>query len=339
MPGGRLRGLDGVRGIAVIAVVLFHAGVAPSGFTGVDVFFVLSGFLITGILRSEFSKTGHIRLRRFTARRLLRLYPALLVVCGFVLALGALSRRGVDDIAGDVLRSLTYTSNLFPMSSGLLGHTWTLSLEEQFYLVWPALLLLGLRFRGAWAWLPTAGILVAVLAVDLATGQSEAIHTYVRAMGLPLGCALAFASGRVLRLIGLAAIVTAPVLVLAFLLPLPAVLTTGWPISIGAVLAAPLVAAAATRRIAPLEWAPLRWFGLRSYSLYLWHLPLMSLMHHQAPDSIPLWLRLTVGVIASLIAAELSHRFVEQPVLRWRDRHVRQRTTPDTASDSGVRTD
>ncbi|WP_353807395.1 acyltransferase family protein [Agromyces sp. SYSU T00194] len=332
MSAARWRGLDGLRGVAVIVVVLFHAGLAPGGFLGVDVFFVLSGFLITRLLRNEYDRTGTIRLARFTARRLLRLYPALLAACAFVLTVALVTGRAVPELTRDVLVSLTYTSNLVAMQGGLLDHTWTLSLEEQFYLVWPALLLLSLRWRAPWAWLPQVALIAAILVVDLLPGAPPAVHSYVRAMGLPLGCALAFAGPRTLGVLGRLAPVAAAGFALAVFLPLPAALTTGWPISIGAVLAAPMVAALVAWTVPPMEWAPLRWFGLRSYSLYLWHLPIMSLALHHAPAGVPGWTRVIVGVAASLLVAEASYRWIEQPVLRLRDRR-----RPAPVADPGPR--
>ncbi|WP_314505727.1 acyltransferase [uncultured Microbacterium sp.] len=328
----RWLGLDGLRGVAVLAVVLFHAGLAPGGFVGVDVFFVLSGFLITGLLRAEYSRTGSIRLVRFTVRRLMRLYPALLGVCLFVMAVAIAAQRAVPEVAHDVLHALTYTSNLVPMQSGLLDHTWTLSLEEQFYLMWPVLLLMAVRTSSPWAWVPAIGILAAIFSTDLLQGQTGALHTYVRAMGLPLGCALAFAGSHVLRWLRAVAIPSAIGLLIVFFVPLPSFLTTGWPISIGAILAVPLVATLLTIRFPPLERGPMRWLGLRSYSLYLWHLPIMALVLFHAPPEVPEWLRVVSGVGVSLMIAELSYRFVEQPVLRLRDR-----TRPEPGEPSPAR--
>ncbi|GLI27950.1 acyltransferase [Agromyces rhizosphaerae] len=328
MSAARWRGLDGLRGVAVIAVVLFHAGLAPGGFLGVDVFFVLSGFLITRLLRNEYDRTGTIRLARFTARRLLRLYPALLAACTFVMTVALVTGRAVPELTRDVVVSLTYTSNLFAMQGGLLDHTWTLSLEEQFYLVWPALLLLALWSRAWWGWLPVVALIATILVLDLLPGAPPALHSYVRAMGLPLGCALAFAGPRTLAGIGRLAPIAAVGFVVAVFVPLPAALTTGWPISIGAVVAAPMVALLVSRTVPPAEWTPLRWFGLRSYSLYLWHLPIMSLALHHAPEGVPEWLRVVAGVAASLLVAEASYRWIEQPVLRLRDRR-RPAPVPD----------
>src|SRR4051812_6768605 len=156
----RWPGLDGLRGCAVIAVVLFHLDVLVNGFLGVDVFFVLSGFLITTLVLAEHERTGTVSLRRFFLRRSLRLYPPVLVTVVFFLAVavGARAFAGrfiVADVLHDAGVAVLYVANLSSMPSGLLDHTWTLALEEQFYLVWPALLLVALKCRGRrWAFAP-----------------------------------------------------------------------------------------------------------------------------------------------------------------------------------------
>src|SRR6478735_9056626 len=145
-----LSGLDGLRCLAVLAVVVYHADprLAPNGYVGVDIFFVLSGFLITRILLSENDATGRIRLSSFYLRRFLRLYPALFTVCFVVAMLAVVTGRNTASVLGESAYALIYVSNihydLWGSSSTLLFHTWTLALEEQFYLVWPPLLLLAL---------------------------------------------------------------------------------------------------------------------------------------------------------------------------------------------------
>lgn len=315
------KGLDGLRGCAVISVVLFHMSVARNGFLGVDVFFVLSGFLISKLLITEFGQHAQLSISRFYLRRALRLYPALLVVTlGCLLAALAVGQRTAP-IAHDVLVSITYTSNIFTPTSGLLDHTWTLALEEQFYLVWPVLLLLGLS-RGRWGFVPAIVLLAAILAMDLANGETGATHTYVRAMGLPLGCALALMNPAATRIVGRVGWPAIALLAVGILAPLPDWITTGWPVSAGAVLAVPAVAMLTTQPIHVFERKMLGWFGLRSYSLYLWHFPVIVLARHHAPAAIPLWIRITAGLVGSLAAAELSYRYVERPVLRMRDRRL-----------------
>jgi peptidoglycan/LPS O-acetylase OafA/YrhL len=147
--------LDGLRAVAVCAVILTHTWVSqfPGGWIGVDVFFVLSGFLITGVLLREDGETGTISLLRFYRRRAVRLLPAVLVMLPIVVVAAYVFRPG---LASATLRmaifTVVYSANWFAAShqpTGLLSHTWSLSVEEQFYLVWPVLLILMLRWRSA----------------------------------------------------------------------------------------------------------------------------------------------------------------------------------------------
>jgi peptidoglycan/LPS O-acetylase OafA/YrhL len=158
-PAPRLRrmpGIDGLRAVAVAAVFLYHAGVSwmPGGFLGVDVFFVISGYLITSLLIAEFDHSGRIALARFWAGRARRLLPALFVLLAVCLLIGATLQRGkLVGLRGDALASIFYVANwrfIFEHESyfaqfgrpGLLRHLWSLAVEEQFYLVWPPLFLL-----------------------------------------------------------------------------------------------------------------------------------------------------------------------------------------------------
>ena len=314
----RLAGLDALRGMAVAAVVAYHLGLAPSGFLGVDVFFVLSGFLISTILLRELDATGTVQLLRFSRRRLLRLYPALVVLVLGVLVVSLGTRRAVGNTASDALVALTYTGDVLPLH-GLLDHVWTLGLEEQFYLLWPALIVLSAtKERQLRRW-PGALLVGALLAADLVHGRVGYLHVFVRAMGLPLGCAIAISPTWRARLAR-----GGPVCLLALLVvmvvPLPPTVSTGWPVSVGAVLATPCVAWLSQAAPRLLGSAPLQWLGTRSYSLYLWHFPLVSLALNHAPAAVPHAARVGLALVASLIAAEASYAWVERPVLRWRDR-------------------
>jgi peptidoglycan/LPS O-acetylase OafA/YrhL len=160
---GHIRGLDGIRALSVLAIIAFHTGLnsVPGGFYGVDSFFVLSGFLITSLLVREWSSTGTIRLRRFWAGRARRLLPALfllIAVIGIVLAVVP-KLLATPDIVGDALSTMFYVSNWYSIHGGVtyfslsatpspLLHTWSLAIEEQFYLVWP-LVVLGVLKLGA----------------------------------------------------------------------------------------------------------------------------------------------------------------------------------------------
>ncbi|MCM3926303.1 acyltransferase, partial [Frankia sp. AiPs1] len=206
--GGRNPALDGVRALAVLCVLVFHMDSLPGGYLGVDVFFVLSGFLITGQLLAERDRTGGVSLGRFYLRRAYRLLPAfwVLALVGLtavvLLGIGTAGERSefLDSLAASAL----YVNNYFQVvrqstGAGWLGHTWSLSLEEQFYLLWPLVLVALCR----WPWvarrLPVvllggaAG--VALWRNALVTSGAPGTRTYfaldTRADALLVGCALA----------------------------------------------------------------------------------------------------------------------------------------------------
>ena len=208
--------LDGLRGVAVVAVLLYHGGVsaAGGGFLGVDVFFALSGFLITSLLLAERASTGRIDLKAFWGRRARRLLPALLVVLVFVAVYAAVFARPgeLDRIRQDGLSTLLYLANWRMIFGGQsyfesfeapspLRHTWSLGIEEQWYLVWPLVVALVLAWwRGAGR--RALGVMCAVLAAAsavamavLASGADDPSRAYygtdARAQGLLLGALLA----------------------------------------------------------------------------------------------------------------------------------------------------
>src|SRR3954465_12624722 len=177
--------IEGLRAVAVVAVVLFHAGVpgAGGGYVGVDVFFVISGFLITGLLRRESGEAGTVRLARFYGARARRLLPAATVVLAATVAGAAwlLPPLQARSVFGDAVASALYAVNYRLAVQGTdylaagappspFQHYWSLGVEEQFYLLWPALLLLAVavgRRRGAPARWPTPVVLTAVTVASL----------------------------------------------------------------------------------------------------------------------------------------------------------------------------
>ncbi|GIG38355.1 acyltransferase family protein [Cellulomonas phragmiteti] len=210
-----LRGLDGVRALAVVAVLLYHLGApwARGGFLGVDVFFVLSGYLVASLVLDEVESTGRFRTRRFLARRVRRLVPALLVVLAAAAAAALVVRDALPAVRGDLLAAVTYTSNWWQVAAErsyfeltgrppLLQHLWTLAVEAQFYLVVPLAAVLALRAGRA-----RLGQVAAVLAVASTVAMGvvatrggmpvpyDATRAYVgtdtHAMGLLLGVAAA----------------------------------------------------------------------------------------------------------------------------------------------------
>ncbi len=209
-----LPGLDGLRALAVLAVLVYHADVAwlPGGFLGVDVFFVISGYLITSLLLAERSATGRIKLRRFWARRARRLLPALFALLAVV---AVVVLAWVPDqqarLGGDVGAAFTYSTNwylIFHQESyfvalgrpSLLRHLWSLAVEEQFYLAWPLIFAAGLALYGK-RWFPkvilvgalVSAVLMALLFIPGTDPSRVYFGTDTRAAGLLVGSLLAFA--------------------------------------------------------------------------------------------------------------------------------------------------
>jgi peptidoglycan/LPS O-acetylase OafA/YrhL len=335
----RIPALDGLRAVAVAGVLCAHLRIGlPQAGVGVNVFFVLSGFLITTLLLREREGRGTIALGRFYVRRLLRLYPALLVV---VLAVAAYSVVLVDDpvlatrTEHTALTSLLYVTNwerAFGGNGGMLAHTWSLSIEEQFYLVWPLALLVAHRVAGA------RGVLVLALAGsvgalglrfllwDDGAGLARIYNgTDTEADQLLLGAALAVLVARSAPLVARAGRLLAPVGAAFVVAVAVSALTPEMQFTWGATGVALGAAAVIGHVVTAPEgaWAralsvrPLVAVGRISYGLYLWHFPVTFVVGDRLPGAVGR----SVGVVAvSLVAAALSYRLVEQPILRARDR-------------------
>ncbi len=348
-----LPGLDGLRAFAVIGVLLYHAGVSwlPGGFLGVEVFFVISGYLITALLLSEWKRTGRLDLKTFWLRRARRLLPALFLLLAVSFSYAVLFLPGeVAGLRNDVLAALGYVTNwyyIFGHTSyfqtvgrpSLLQHLWSLAVEEQFYLLWPILLGLGLtrlrRYRLLTAILAGAAVstgLMALLYQPDADPSRLYYGTDTRAAGLLIGAALAFVwtpwrreawQGRksgdvsiVLNLVGGAALG----LLVWFGLNIgeyDAFLYRGGFALVAlttAVLIAVVVHPLAHLGPALLDIPPVRWFGLRSYGLYLWHWPVLTVTRPELDVNLDGWPLLVVRLGLTVGLAELSYRFVEAPV-------------------------
>ena len=336
------RELDGIRGVAIALVVLSHA-LQPTrileggGFVGVNLFFVLSGFLITSILVDEHRATGRISLRGFYERRLRRLGPALIVFLAVFLAWSAVA--GLDRRA-DVLAALFYGSDVVEATGGTmheLGHLWSLAVEEQFYLVWP-LALIGLLWLGRRAPRVVLGLVVVLaawrLVVFVATLDWARVYfgPDTVAVALVAGAALAMTPVDIRRprAVGAAGFVVLLVLALTLghsMAPSATILLLlGIPVAVGASVA--LLAGAAS--VPGLSSRPLVWLGGISYALYLWHTALNGIL-----ESVYGWdvgPRLVAIPVAIAIAA-VSLRFVERPFrvrpskLTRSDRRSRGRTS------------
>ena len=355
-----LPALDGVRGLAAIAVVWYHIDLIvgyrrfEGGFLGVDVFFVLSGCLITMLLVGEHDRFDGITLRAFYARRGLRLLPALAVVTVLVLALGvwrseAVGTSPVRTVAAVALYVANWALAVDPGSLGWLGHAWSLSIEEQYYLLWPPVLALLLR-RGARPARVVTGLAVVAVAaaayryLGTRAGWGVGIywHTPARADAVVLGSAVGIVLARNREWLAWA---TRPVVGVVAALGVAATFAytgadSGWlprgGSSAVALAAALLVAYAAqpastgpVRRL--LELAPLRLAGRTSYGLYLYHLPIVFAVHRVRWHGGHHHRQAFVAVVLTVLATWLSFVAVERPALRLKRRFERVDVVPPVA--------
>ncbi|MDH6670276.1 peptidoglycan/LPS O-acetylase OafA/YrhL/lysophospholipase L1-like esterase [Paenibacillus sp. LBL] len=343
-------GLDGLRALALIGVMGYHwnFGFAGGGFLGVSLFFVLSGYLITDILASQWHHQRRIDLKDFWIRRFRRLLPAMLLML-FILVVWVtlFDRSRLLTLRGEVLGAVTYISNwqfIYQQQSYFesfgppspLGHFWSLAVEEQFYLLWPLIMLAGLKLfprRGQLFSFIAAGAAASALVMALIYQPGEDpsrvyYGTDTRAFGLLIGAGLAIvwpswklslqvstAVRRRLNLTGAAAL-----LIILFMM---------WQVDrydpflyrggmfLFSMAAAVLVAvlahpAASISRL--LSWKPLLWVGVRSYGIYLWHYPVMILTSPASGSgdlSLP---QVVLQITASVILAALSWKYVEEPI-------------------------
>jgi peptidoglycan/LPS O-acetylase OafA/YrhL len=282
--------LDGLRAIAVLLVVAHHAWTPQfsRGYVGVDVFFVISGFLITGILLREYEARRTIRFARFYLRRAIRLYPALLVCAAVVAIPGViLASSGWGHVRSTVFALLyltPITREIDSSSAGVWSHTWSLGIEEMFYLVWPVLLFLALRAKLS----PVIIAVVATIAgtVLLATFANTDAHflpSFMRAGGIFIGCALAllihqYGLPRLPRVTGWIALA---VMLWVSLQPVPGLRIGGVVVVVVAasvVAIASFVAAQPSKSLSLVLGNPvMAYVGKISYELYLWHFVLLSL--------------------------------------------------------------
>ena len=347
--------LDGLRAIAVLAVLAYHLNVgwASGGLLGVGMFFTLSGYLITDILVGHHEQSGDFGLTTFWVHRARRLLPALAVMLVVVASWVTLFERShLGPLRGDVLAAIGYFSNWWLIFQNVsyfdrfgppspLGHLWSLAVEEQFYLIWPWLVVGA--FWAVRKLSPTRVRIVlttttVVLAIGSAIEMALLFHptfdntrvydgTDTRAFGLLFGAALAFVmpssavrtrvrSAPYFDALGLAALVGIGALVAttndysSFLYDGGLVVLSLATVALIAVVADP-----ASRLGRLLGFGPLRWVGIRSYGIYLWHFPIIVLTNPDNGSDPSAWTR--VGqVAASLVIPALSWRFIEDPIRR-----------------------
>ena len=329
--------VDGLRAVAVLAVVLHHLAetLLPGGYVGVDVFFVISGYLITGIISREMEQ-GRFSFRRFYERRARRIFPALFVVLAVTLVAGyrAFLPSDYAFMLRAALGTVFFSSNMVfwrvekgyfdaDTRSNPLLHTWSLGVEEQFYLLFPLFLLACYRVartRVAWTLVICAAVSLACAAVLVRTNRAAAFYlSPFRAWELLAGALLAIgfippARSALVREImvagGLAAIIATSFLYdehtafpgLAALVPVLGAVAVIHAGSSGASIASRL-----------LTWRPMVYVGLISYSLYLWHWPVIVLDRYEHGSDV---LRAPLLFALSLLLASVSYRFIEQPIRR-----------------------
>ncbi|HXH81574.1 MAG TPA: acyltransferase, partial [Candidatus Tectomicrobia bacterium] len=355
-------GIDGLRAVSVLAVLVYHyfelgqaGGLGgpmhnwmPGGFMGVEVFFVISGYLITALLLAERRRTGRIALGAFWLRRARRLLPALALMLAVVVCYAlAFLPDAIDDLRRDVVGAVTYTSNWWQIDlpyaaqegrPPLLRHLWSLAIEEQFYLVWPIALVAGLKHLGRTRMLAatvgtalaSAVLMAAVRGDGLGATDPSAAYfsTVTRLSGLLLGSALAFVwvpyrirrrPGRGARLL-LDAAGAAGLFVLwhafrTWHFEDPGTFRGGFLL---VDLATLLVIAATVHPVSDvgrlLALRPLVWVGQRSYGIYLWHYPIFAITRPNLDNT---WWPPAVVVVRfglTLAIAALSYRYVEVPI-------------------------
>ncbi len=363
-----LPGLDGVRALAVMAVILYHAdptGPISGGFLGVEVFFVISGYLITLLLLAEHERTGRISVTAFYGRRARRLLPALMVLLAAVATLYSVLpylRSSLARERAGLFWGFFYGSNWYQIHIGqsyfdstarppLLRHLWSLAVEEQFYIVWPLLMVVVMKvFRRR---LPQIGMAFLVLALasavlmavlyDSSNPNRVYLGTDTRAAGLLLGAAMAMfwrpyalARGRLGnrgRIVSIAGIVGSVILFFTHTTFQDVVYTDaqvkgydilylGGFLLVG--LATMMVIASATHMKSfygqkILGFKPLAWLGTRSYGLYLWHWPIFQLTRPGAVDEggdidWPFSVLMVVRLGLTFALTELSYRLIETPI-------------------------
>ena len=314
---GHVPALDGLRGVAILLVVSVHfTGVPKGGGLGVDLFFVLSGFLITTLLLEERERDGRIRIRAFYERRARRLLPALAVLLFAFLAIDAAQgRNGLSQVADYGLYAgnayEAFVSSISTPSLGLV-HLWSLAQEEQFYLLWPLAFLLAVRSSRPARWLAALFALLVCYRIALVAHGAPMFRIDrgpdTQTEPLVAGCLIAFLRYQGLRWRPPPYLTVVAMATFVF----GAVDFLGWymrPLCEGAAAVLILAAVGDPEFARLVSWGWLRWSGRISYSLYLWHYVILWAFG---------WHERLLALAVSFLVAWLSYRYVERPFRRRR---------------------
>ncbi len=355
----RIPSLDGLRAVSIVAVLLGHLS-GTAGFPtalarvihnpqvdvaqmGVRVFFVISGFLITGLLRTELERTGDVSLSAFYVRRIFRIMPAYYAFIVVIIVLAAMNWITLGD--RDLIHAATYTTNYSVDRSWNVGHLWSLSVEEQFYLLWPAVMAFGGVKRGLQVAVATMLLVpvIRVAEVMLTPGMIPLMGTgfETAADSLAVGCALALYREQLFARAWYRHVLSSRWMIAALFLVGTIITTRFRP---GILIGIPLINIAIALGIdaavrAPesligklLNAKPLVIVGVLSYSIYLWQQLFLNRESHAAINAFPL------NLLCVAVAATLSYNVIEKPFLRARVRFQRAWATRSgagtTASDA-----
>ncbi|MFK4301986.1 MULTISPECIES: acyltransferase family protein [unclassified Paenibacillus] len=350
-------GLDGLRALAVIAVIVYHLNPdwLPGGLLGVGVFFTLSGYLITDILVSQWDTYHSFKMKDFWLRRARRLLPAMLTVVAVIVLCSLLfDPSRLTALRGDVPAALVYMSNwwfIFHQVSYFesfgppspLGHLWSLAVEEQFYILWPLMLALGLKYMPKRivlaGWVTCLALISALLMAVIYVPGTDPSRVYygtdTRGFALLIGAALALVwpSGKLkgqasakarLFLDGIGAVSLLLLCHWAWASNEydPSLYRGGL---LGIALVTAIVVAALAHPVSHLGkllgLKPLRWIGARSYGLYLWHVPVITLTTPQVDTEGVHVLRIILQLLATILLASLSYKYIEEPIRHGGFRH------------------
>lgn len=385
-----ISGLDGLRAISVLAVILYHLHIdwIDGGFLGVTVFFVLSGYLITDILVNEFEKNGKINFKTFWVKRFRRLIPALVVMLVSIGTWITLFQRDfLVGLRGEILAAFTYISNWYyvfqehsyftkfaPPSP--LQHMWSLAVEEQFYIIWPVIMLIALTFVKSKGKLAVFILLLSVISAEamafMFTPDVDPSRVYfgtdTRAFSILLGAALAIIwpsaklSDNVTPELKKTLNITGIVSLLALLVMMVFIQEDGSFLYYGGMYLASAVTAVLIAVIVHpassisklFSFKPLIWIGVRSYGIYIWHFPIIVLLGIAVKTESISGTKIAIALILTFILSALSFSLVEEPIRKgewknwiakfrssswswkWKEQSIKQRTGMVVASGIAI---